>query len=243
MSEVNPEVIRLDDIGQRIRLERERLGLSQTELGAVGGVQKNAQHNYEAGKRSPDATYLASIARAGLDVGYILTGERSAASLPPMMLQSISEQLSDPAEFAPIPVYSAKLAAGDGATNDGAQIIDHLAFRRDWLKDIGVSPQSAVIARATGDSMMPTLQHGDALLIDRARADPPAKVRADGDTRPAQIYALVDDGHARVKRLELASPGTLILLSDNPAHAPEFRPVAAVSIIGRVMWWGHTNRE
>lgn len=162
---------------------------------------------------------------------------------PPRDTGPLEQVILDSHDFAHIPLYSAKLAAGDGATNDSAQIIDHLAFRRDWLKGIGVSPQSAVIARATGDSMAPTLQHGDALLIDRARADPPAKVRAPGDTRPAQIYALVDDGHARVKRLELASPGTLILLSDNPAHAPEIRPVAAVGIIGRVMWWGHTNRE
>jgi len=184
-----------------------------------------------------------AAAELGADVLYVLTGERSAASLPPMILQSISEQLSDPTEFAPIPLYSAQLAAGDGATNDGAQIIDNLAFRRDWLKGIGVSPQSAVIARATGDSMTPTLQPGDALLIDRAHADPPTKLRAPGDTRPAQIYALVDDGHARVKRLELAAPGMLMLLSDNPAHAPELRPVAAVSIIGKVVWWGHTNRE
>lgn len=228
--------------GERILEERQRLGLTQTQLADAGGVSKGSQILYEKGN-APTADYLAGIATVGADIAYILIGTRSGASSAAGALHSISEQLSDPAEFAPIPLYSAKLAAGDGAANDGEQIIDHLAFRRDWLKDIGVSPQTAVIARARGDSMTPTLQHGDALLIDLARADPPAKVRTPGDTRPAQIYALVDDGYARVKRLELAAPGTLMLLSDNPAHAPEIRPVAAVSIIGRVMWWGHTNRE
>lgn len=149
----------------------------------------------------------------------------------------------DPSDFAPIPVHAATLAAGAGSENHTEDVIDHLAFRRDWLRSIGVSPTSSVIARAWGDSMSPTIKPGDVMLIDRARADPPSKVRAPGDARPATIYAILDDGHARVKRLELAAPGTLAVFSDNPEHPPEIRAVDAVNIIGRVAWWGHTNRE
>ncbi|HRK67716.1 MAG TPA: S24 family peptidase [Hyphomonas sp.] len=243
MSEVNPDVIRLDDIGQRIRAERERIGLSQTELGAAGGVQKNAQHNYEGGKRAPDATYLAGIARVGCDVIYILTGERGAASLPPMMLRSIQNSLAEPSDFTPVPVYSVELAAGSGVANNIEDVIDHMAFRRDWLRRMDVSPSAAVIARARGESMMPTLHDGDVVLIDRSKAQPPSKPRDESDTRPARIYALMDDGGARIKRIDLAAPGMLAILSDNPASPPEFRPVSSVTIIGRVVWWGHTNRE
>ncbi|NTT87642.1 MULTISPECIES: XRE family transcriptional regulator [unclassified Tabrizicola] len=243
MSEVNPEIIRLDDIGQRIRAERERIGLSQTELGAAGGVQKNAQHNYEGGKRAPDATYLAGIARVGCDVIYILTGERGAASLPPMMLRSIQNSLAGPEDFAPIPLYAVELAAGAGAANGTEEVIDHMAFRRDWLRKMDVSPSAAVIARARGDSMAPTLNDGDVVLIDRSKAEPPSKPRDENDTRPPRIYALMDDGGARIKRIALAAPGMLAILSDNPASPPEFRPVSSVTIIGRVVWWGHTNRE
>jgi transcriptional regulator with XRE-family HTH domain len=62
---------------ERLREERERLGMNQTEMGVIGGVRKEAQSNYETGKRSPDAEYLARIAEAGADVGYILTGTRT----------------------------------------------------------------------------------------------------------------------------------------------------------------------
>lgn len=151
--------------------------------------------------------------------------------------------VANPSEFAPIPVHAASLAAGDGAHNDDETVIAHLAFRRDWLKRIDVSPGSAVIARARGDSMLPTISDGDIVLIDRARAEPPTRIREPQDTRPAPLYALLDDGAARIKRLELATPGTLALLSDNPVAPPEFRPVSVVSIIGKVVWWGHTNRE
>lgn len=48
------------------------------ELAQVGNVGAVAQSNYERGKRHPDATYLAAIAAAGVDVQYVLTGQRSA---------------------------------------------------------------------------------------------------------------------------------------------------------------------
>ena len=62
--------------GDRLKEERERLGLSQTDFGAIGGVQKLAQINYEKGPRVPDLTYLAGISAAGADVLYIVTGQR-----------------------------------------------------------------------------------------------------------------------------------------------------------------------
>lgn len=60
----------------RLREERERLGLSQTAMAACADVTKMSQINYEKGARSPDAKYLDAIARAGVDVLYILTGRR-----------------------------------------------------------------------------------------------------------------------------------------------------------------------
>lgn len=69
--------IRMSGIGDRLREERERLGLSQGAFGELGGVKANAQGNYEKGVRSPDAAYLAAVAAIGLDVLYVVTGERT----------------------------------------------------------------------------------------------------------------------------------------------------------------------
>lgn len=65
------------NIGDRSRAERERLGSNQADFGATAGVSKTAQFNYEKGDLSPDATYLAAIAGAGVDVLYVITGNRS----------------------------------------------------------------------------------------------------------------------------------------------------------------------
>ncbi|WP_110947524.1 helix-turn-helix domain-containing protein [Pseudomonas bohemica] len=67
-------------IGPRLREERTRLKLSQSALGAVGGVETNAQGNYESGARSPKTDYLLRILGAGVDINYVLTGSRQNES-------------------------------------------------------------------------------------------------------------------------------------------------------------------
>lgn len=71
----------MSNIGERLREERERLGVSQSALGAIGRVQKQAQLKYEKGERYPDAAYLEAIAKAGADIQYIITNVYSAAAL------------------------------------------------------------------------------------------------------------------------------------------------------------------
>lgn len=153
---------------------------------------------------------------------------------------------ADSPDFAHIPVHAASLAAGDGVNNDTVEIIDHLAFRRSWLDRIGVMASMAVIARVQGDSMAPSIKTGDMVLIDRSKAEVPIRPRAPKDTRPAPIYAIMVDGTARVKRIERPEPEIIMLVSDNPAYGPELLTGAkarSLDVIGKVMWWGHTNRE
>lgn len=69
-------------IGGRLREERQRLGMNQTEFGEIGGVTKKTQMLYESGDRLPDAAYLAAAAHAGVDVLFVLTGSRSFTPAP-----------------------------------------------------------------------------------------------------------------------------------------------------------------
>lgn len=50
--------------------------MSQAEFGALGGVKRLAQANYEADKRDPDAAYLMALAEKGVDVFYLVSGIR-----------------------------------------------------------------------------------------------------------------------------------------------------------------------
>ena len=72
----------MDNIGTRLRGERERLGRTQDDFAAIAGIGKRALIHYEKGERSPDANLLAAIAAAGADVLYILTGQRQPPPTP-----------------------------------------------------------------------------------------------------------------------------------------------------------------
>lgn len=139
-------------------------------------------------------------------------------------------------------MHDAILAAGMGALNDDETIIDYVAFKKDWLRRVGLMPNSARVVKARGDSMEPTIRDGDMLLVDCSKTTPPLQPREPGDKRPAVIYALLDEHGARVKRMERLNEDTVLLLSDNPAHPPETRSIRLLSIIGEVVWWAHSDR-
>lgn len=63
-------------MGERLKEERLRLGVSQTALAEKCGVTKNTQLAYEKGERSPDGAYFAIAVELGIDLLYVVTGER-----------------------------------------------------------------------------------------------------------------------------------------------------------------------
>ncbi|NGO90497.1 MAG: helix-turn-helix domain-containing protein, partial [Halomonas sp.] len=86
-------------IGERLREERERIGLSQTALAQIGGVGKTTQIKYEKGASSPDSSYLSAVSDEGVDVFYVLKGQRSGTATA----QPLGVALSEPsAELSPI---------------------------------------------------------------------------------------------------------------------------------------------
>ena len=67
----------------RLKEERKRVKLTQTELALNAGITKSAQVDYEKERLPAFATYLEKVAEAGLDVGYIVTGQRGPVPLTP----------------------------------------------------------------------------------------------------------------------------------------------------------------
>lgn len=83
------------NLGARLKAERERLGLNQTDFAAVAGASKHAQINWEKGAAAPNATALEAWERLGLDVLYVVTGKR-ASGLP--LLGEAVREMSLPGE-------------------------------------------------------------------------------------------------------------------------------------------------
>lgn len=103
-------------IGKRLKEERERLGLSQADFAAIGGVGRKSQFNYEDGERKADTSYLAGIAEAGADVRYIITGDREGR--PPEVLSADERELLALFRAASLAVKAAAIGALQGGTSD-----------------------------------------------------------------------------------------------------------------------------
>ena len=80
-------------ISDRLKTERENLGLSQQALADRLGISLRSQQNYEKGDRNPDSAYLAAIAAAGADVLYILTGQHAGGVKPAPTLTAEEETM------------------------------------------------------------------------------------------------------------------------------------------------------
>lgn len=65
---------------ERLKDERLRCGLTQTQLAEAAGVSTRAQIRYETGESQPNTDYLAAIAALGIDILYIITGQRQVQS-------------------------------------------------------------------------------------------------------------------------------------------------------------------
>lgn len=62
---------------ERLKEERTRLNMSQTEFAKCCGVKRNAQIKYEKSERNPDSAYLEKAHKTGVDISYLITGERT----------------------------------------------------------------------------------------------------------------------------------------------------------------------
>lgn len=75
-------------IGERLKEERERLGLTLPEFAERAGAKKNTVIDWQKDVSSPPAAKLAALAEIGVDVLYVITGQRAGgASMPPAVPQ------------------------------------------------------------------------------------------------------------------------------------------------------------
>ena len=153
-------------------------------------------------------------------------------SVPEAMLGGPPEDPRAPDSLVSIKRHPVFASAGPGAiVNEGAGI-PHFGFDERWLKALTPTPASNLsIVRVEGDSMSPTLNAGDDILVDLGDC---------GDRLRDGIYVLRIDDAVVVKRLALSPMGRRVTVqSDNPAY-PDWPDcsVDEINCIGRVIWSG-----
>jgi len=160
--------------------------------------------------------------------------------VPEAMLGGPVQRVASPARargpgMILVPKLAIGASAGAGASVDDEAVEGEVAFDPKWLRDLGADPRALSIIRVEGDSMAPTLDDGDDILVDGG--DAAARLR-DG------IYVLRMDDVLMVKRVARApGQGRISVISDNPHYRSwDDLPMASVQLVGRVVWTGRRVR-
>lgn len=128
--------------------------------------------------------------------------------------------------------HAVAVSAGPGAIVSEELGRPYFAFDERWLKALTpTAPGKLSIVRVEGDSMAPTLNAGDDILVDPG--DGIGRLR-DG------IYVLRVDDAVVVKRLAIHPMGRRVTVqSDNPAY-PDWPDLGIdeINCVGRVIWAG-----
>jgi len=150
----------------------------------------------------------------------------------------LSEENSEEISFAPqhksarsdwvdVPRLALDASAGPGALAGAEQPFGALRFSQSWLRGMGLDPARLTTIAVAGDSMVPTLNDGDEILVDQSRQIP-----RDG------IHVVRVGDVLLVKRIDMGRPGRVRLRSDNAIYEPIDLAPDEVAVIGRVVWKG-----
>ena len=142
-------------------------------------------------------------------------------------------------EFMDIPVRGDVYASmGSGITVYNEDQTGVYKISRELARDIGVSLSNTQMIFASGDSMTPTIEGGDSLLIDLSK-----KEVYDG-----RIYCVRIEGRLYAKRLQKIPPYQIKVISDNKEKYDPFYVDFSKNIdydfevIGEIRWWGRVAR-
>ncbi|WP_099360539.1 helix-turn-helix domain-containing protein [Aeromonas dhakensis] len=68
-------------IADRLKSERKRLGLTQESLAELAGIKRITLQSWERGLSSPPAIALSALGSVGMDVLFVLSGERQQTGI------------------------------------------------------------------------------------------------------------------------------------------------------------------
>ncbi|SHN66712.1 XRE family transcriptional regulator [Desulfovibrio litoralis] len=171
-----------------------KLNLKQQDIADKAGITQSHISNMLTGRRGMTTENLEKICDA-LDI-----------TIPEFFAYKIDEDKPD-VEF--IPLLKARPRAGNGGLETDGDITGWYSFHQSFLTRKGGSVETMRLFHVAGDSMSPTLNDGDMVLINLKQKD----------VTTGHVYLIRIDDELMIKRLE-TKPGKIILKSDNPDYEP-----------------------
>lgn len=231
-------------LADNVKFLRERLGMTQAELGEKLGKGQTTIQKIETGQTLRPRFIQEMADVLGVDVFTLEHGdatqieEQPISLIPSQKIVSIMDLKNPPmATHRRIIRYEVKLAAGEGKgtadwivrENDD----DPIYFRNGWFKARRLNEEYLRGMYIRGDSMEPYLYNHDTVIIDVS----------DTEISDGEVYAIVFKNRFYVKELRLMEGGVRII-SRNKKYEPmealdaDWRDERDFQVLGRVIWRG-----
>lgn len=212
-----------------IKALRKHLGMNQDAFAEeVGSAQANVSR-WEKRGSIPEPAPLSRMAQlAGRSVTQFMDEpwapqDHSTQSIP------LPTRASTDDDIVEIIGLDLSLSMGPGTHIEEFVEAEPVKIGLRFVQDITRTPSTRLrFVTGIGDSMEPTLRHGDRVLVD---------INEKQLTRMNGIYWIDHYGAHGIKRLRASGKGKVMIMSDNP-NVPDFEVDAEeLRIEGRIVWF------
>ena len=208
---------------KRLRAQMVRKGLNPKTLAEKAKVGRSFVYDILSGRScNPTSGKIAAIAdELGVSMQYLLNGVHPSSS-------SLQRGWADIAKISSLKIEST------AKSNIIVSIDDSTPknyFTESWIREeMNSAPENIRSITVECDSMQPTLNANDNILIDLSKRN----------LNPSGIFVIFDGVSLKPRRLEMLSPDRILVCSDNNKYSQyEARP-EDLNIIGKLIWLGRS---
>jgi len=210
----------LSTLAERLVYALEKIDMTQATLSKLTGVSQPAISKICSGqiKRSSYASDFAKAMKVSPDwliygIGEMdFTPEQTSKAAYEMLSKMVGE---DPSEspMIRVPRLDVSASMGTGSIVPEYDVVaEEIVLRKDWVsRNLNITNVSNLaMITGSGDSMTPTFNDGDTLIVDTGVKE----VAADA------VYVLTVNDQLYIKRLQRRPDGSILMISDNKQYEP-----------------------
>ena len=223
------------ELKDRLKRARKNAGLTQKDIEKnIPNMKQSTYSELERGlsKSTSRIVDLASLFKVNPE--WLATGEGEMAAINKLsdyVVVGNENQRASNDDYVMIDQYDVVGSCGSGALIGDVTVKGGLAFKRDWINAMNVDSKNLATIYAQGDSMSPTIEDGQVLLVDNSAIQP----------QSTKIYIICIDGQLYIKRL-VNLYDKWVMRSDNPDKSsyPDIEisadTMSEVDVQGRIVW-------
>lgn len=212
----------MNTLAKRLEARRIELGLSKTDVWKGAGLSSGAYTFWMNGSELKGENLIKVARILKVSPTWLSTGKEE---------RSVRTSNDEELNIIKVPLLSITASMGEGSENIREEVMEELTVYKTWaqraLKPY-TSDNNLAFIHAIGDSMYPTFNDGDVLMVDT------------GDTSATadKIFVLEAHGRLFIKRVRQRIDGSFEISSDNPSikTVDVLNGDNEVTIKGRVIW-------